>query len=239
MHKIKRKMKTIYTTLFVIACTIVMLLANQFLQNIEINLHNNAFTNGIFKYQIFLLLLALITLFITIKITPESKKLLRIGNLKNIATKETWLGINGKTSWKSNAIQLLFIISIATGIFMFLATQQNNSLANFEWWYIPFILLFSLTNSFSEEIIFRFTVNGNLTNNSSKRTILILSAFLFGLPHYFGFPSGIIGVIMAGVLGYVLSKATYETKGLAIAWTIHFVQDIIIFTALFMMNLTN
>lgn len=41
---------------------------------------------------------------------------------------------------------------------------------------------------------------------------------------------------MAGVLGYVLCKATLETTGLGIAWVIHFVQDVIIFTALFMMN---
>ncbi|HHX23791.1 MAG TPA: CPBP family intramembrane metalloprotease [Thermoanaerobacterales bacterium] len=67
-------------------------------------------------------------------------------------------------------------------------------------------------------------------------TILIISAILFGLPHYFGFPNGFMGVLMSGVLGYILCKATIETKGLSIAWAIHFVQDIIIFTALLMMN---
>ena len=67
--------------------------------------------------------------------------------------------------------------------------------------------------------------------------IQIISAVLFGLPHYFGNPSGFIGVVMAGVLGYVLCKATIETKGITIAWIIHFVQDVIIFTALMMINI--
>ncbi|TAE80973.1 MAG: CPBP family intramembrane metalloprotease, partial [Bacteroidetes bacterium] len=71
---------------------------------------------------------------------------------------------------------------------------------------------------------------------TSKTTVLLLSAILFGLPHYAGFPNGPIGVVMAGVLGYILSKATYETQGIGIAWVIHFLQDVIIFTALFMMN---
>jgi hypothetical protein len=102
--------------------------------------------------------------------------------------------------------------------------------------FIPLILLFSFTNSLTEELIFRFGVVGGLFNHYPKVTIMIISAVLFGLPHFLGWPSGFVGVLMAGVLGYILCKGTIETKGLAIAWTIHFVQDIIIFTALFMMN---
>ncbi|MDZ7899137.1 MAG: CPBP family intramembrane glutamic endopeptidase [Arcicella sp.] len=70
-----------------------------------------------------------------------------------------------------------------------------------------------------------------------KLWVLLISAILFGLPHYQGYPNGAAGVIMAGVMGYVLSKATYETSGIGIAWAIHFVTDLIIFTALLMMNI--
>jgi len=66
--------------------------------------------------------------------------------------------------------------------------------------------------------------------------VLLASAVLFGLPHYFHWPSGFLRIIMASVLSYILAKATTETKGLSIAWVIHFVQDLIIFTALLMMN---
>ena len=88
-------------------------------------------------------------------------------------------------------------------------------------------------------MIYRFAINGNLVNETSKQTVLIVSAILFGLPHYMGYPNGIVGVIMAGILGYVLSKSTYETQGIGIAWAIHFIQDVIIFSALFMMNMTS
>jgi uncharacterized protein len=120
---------------------------------------------------------------------------------------------------------------------MFLALKQKNCLFNFQWWFLPIVLLIALTNSFSEEIIYHFAINGNLFQTSSKATILITSAILFGIPHYLGFPNGIIGAIMAAVLGYILSKIIYETQGIGAALIIHFLQDIIIFLALFMMNI--
>lgn len=97
-------------------------------------------------------------------------------------------------------------------------------------------LLFLFTNSLAEELIFRFALVGGLFNRYSSSTVLLCSAVMFGFPHYWGYPSGVVGVLMSGLLGYVLCKATIETKGLSIAWLIHFVQDLIIFTALFMMN---
>lgn len=230
-------MKVVFTIIAVLLITAVLLSANKFLPNVEITLNDNSFINTLLKYQVFAFLIAIVVLYITLKVTPSSRDILTFGNLSTIAQKERWLGINGKTSWKTNAMQLLFFISIATGIFMFLAVKYTGSLSNFRWSFIPFILLISLTNSFSEEIIYRFAINGNLMNGTSKLAVLIISAVLFGLPHYLGYPSGVVGVVMAGMLGFVLSKATYETQGIGIAWTIHFVQDIIIFTALFMMNI--
>jgi len=232
-----KKIKVLLTVFAILIITLSLITANKFLPSVALILNNNPFVSSLLKYQLFAFLLAIGVTYITIKISPDSKNILTFGNLSVIAGKEKWLGINGKKTWKSNSIQLLFFISIATGIFMFLAVKYTNSLSNFNWAFIPIVLLISLTNSFSEEIIYRFAIHGNLINNASKLTVLILSAILFGLPHYLGFPSGIIGVVMAGLLGYILSKATYETQGIGIAWTIHFVQDIIIFTALFMMKL--
>jgi uncharacterized protein len=64
-------------------------------------------------------------------------------------------------------------------------------------------------------------------------TIFIISAILFGMPHLGGMPSGLIGATMAGVLGLVLAKSLYETKGFFWAWTIHFIQEMIIIGTLF------
>lgn len=67
-------------------------------------------------------------------------------------------------------------------------------------------------------------------------TIFLVSAAIFGVAHYRGVPFGVPGVFLAGVLGFVLAKSVYETGGFFWAWTIHFVQDVIIITTLFMMH---
>lgn len=225
-----------YTLLVVGITTILLVTANTFTNQFTLQIHPNSFVNGLAKYQLFALAVGVLVTISILILSPDSRQFLNKGQLSIIAVKEKWLGINGKSSWKINGLQLLLFISIATGIFMFLAVKYTNSINNFQWGFIPLILLFSLTNSLTEELIFRFGIVGGLFNHYPKLTLLIISAILFGLPHYFGWPSGIVGILMSGVLGYILCKATIETKGLSIAWTIHFVQDIIIFTALFMMN---
>jgi membrane protease YdiL (CAAX protease family) len=229
-------MKMIYSLLVVGVAALLLITATTFTDKITLKIHSNNFINGLIKYQIFALTVGILVTTVTLLLNPKSKQFLGKGQLSVIPEKEKWLGINGKSSWKSNGLQLLFFISMATGIFMFLAVKYTNSLGNFQLSFIPLIVLFSFTNALTEELIFRFGVVGGLFNDFSKLTIMILSALLFGLPHYFGWPSGIIGVIMSGALGYILCKATIETKGLSMAWTIHFVQDLIIFSALVMMN---
>lgn len=225
-----------YTLLIVGISTVLLATSGTFTNQITLQIHPNSFVNGMAKYQIFALTVGVLTTIAILVLNPESRQFLNTGQLSIIAEKEKWLGINGKSSWKINGLQLLFFISIATGIFMFLAVKHTNSIHHFQWSFVPVILLFSLTNSLTEELIFRFSIVGGLFNHYPKLTLLIISAVVFGLPHYFGNPGGITGMLMSGVLGYILCKATIETKGLSIAWTIHFVQDIIIFTALMMIN---
>jgi membrane protease YdiL (CAAX protease family) len=229
-------MKLFFTLLIVSCSTIVLLLIPKFSGEINLAIHTNQFINSLLKYQLIALPIALLVALFVWKLEPSSKHYFAKGNLNTLAQKEMWLGISGKSTWRTNGLQLLLFISIPTAIFMFLALSSTNSFNNWQWSFIPFILLLSLSNSFVEEIIFRFAIVGGLANSYNKTIVLILSAVAFGLPHYFGWPSGAIGVIMAGVLGYVLAKASIETKGLAIAWLIHFVQDVIIFSAVFMMN---
>jgi membrane protease YdiL (CAAX protease family) len=58
----------------------------------------------------------------------------------------------------------------------------------------------------------------------------MISGALFGVPHWFGRPSGIIGVILAAFLGWFLMLSVIQTGGLGWAIVIHFVQDIVIMT---------
>ncbi len=230
-------MKLFHILLIVGIAATLLVTSSHFTDYIALQIHSNNFINGLAIYQSFALIVAMLSTTAILILNPNSKQFLSRGQLSIIAEKEKWLGINGRTSWQKNGLQLLLFISIPTGIFMTLAVTYTNSINNFQWIFIPFILLFSFTNSLAEELIFRFGVVGGLFNNYTKQTILIISAISFGLPHYFGWPSGFVGVILSSVLGYILCKVTIETKGLSIAWTIHFIQDIIIFTALFMMNI--
>ena len=48
--------------------------------------------------------------------------------------------------------------------------------------------------------------------------------------------NGIIGVTLAGTLGFILAKSMHETNGFFWAWVIHFLQDVLIIGTMFLMN---
>ncbi|MEL6534399.1 MAG: type II CAAX endopeptidase family protein [Bacteroidota bacterium] len=229
----------ILVTLTLVAVAIVLLLsAGTLLASVPLQIHANGGINAMIKYQAFALLVGLGTMASISFLYPDSKELLTVGRLKSIAIRERWLGINGKSSWRTNGLQLLLFISLATGIFMALGVWSTDNIQNFQGHFIPYIILFAFTNALSEELIFRFGLLGGLHDRVPKRTLLLISAVVFGLPHFYGNPGGFIGVLMSAFLGYILSKATLETKGLGIAMVIHFVQDVIIFTAVLMMTVS-
>ena len=85
-------------------------------------------------------------------------------------------------------------------------------------------------------MIFRLGIVSPLSGQLEPTTIFIISAVLFGIPHFAGMPNGIIGVTLAGILGFVLAKSMYETNGFFWAWVIHFLQDVLIIGTMFLMN---
>lgn len=225
-------------TLIVLSGSVICLSNGvKILNKVTGSLHKISFIDSMIKFQLFALVIGLHTMGYFFLKYPDTRYFLSFGELKMPAMRERWLGVSGNTSWLITGIQFLLFISLATGLFMFMGLKYSGSLHNFHTWFIPYIILFSITNSFIEEIIFRYGVVAGLGHSYGNTLIMIVSAILFGLPHYFGNPGGVMGAMMSGLLGYILCKATLETKGLAIAWAIHFVQDLIIFSALMMMNI--
>lgn len=98
---------------------------------------------------------------------------------------------------------------------------------------VPLAVLVALVNSFVEESICRIGVIVALNGVYEDGKIATVSGLLFGSAHYFGTPGGFTGAIVSGFLGWFLAKSILETKGIFWAWLIHFLQDIIIVTALF------
>ena len=95
---------------------------------------------------------------------------------------------------------------------------------------LPFVLLFAVMNAFSEEMSYRAAPLATLHDEVGKGQALLVTAAFFGIWHYYGVPYGVIGVVMAGILGWLLGKSMLETKGFFWAWFIHFLQDVMIFS---------
>jgi membrane protease YdiL (CAAX protease family) len=95
---------------------------------------------------------------------------------------------------------------------------------------IPAILLFSSVNAFSEEMTYRAPMLATLEPAVGGVHALWQSAAFFGIAHYFGIPSGLLGAGVAVFMGWILSKAMIETRGLFWPWFIHALTDVAIFT---------
>jgi ABC-type glycerol-3-phosphate transport system permease component len=50
---------------------------------------------------------------------------------------------------------------------------------------------------------------------------LYLTSLYFGIGHFYGVPSGVIGIILSSFLGYILGKSMLETRGFFWAFSLH------------------
>ncbi|MFT5823492.1 MAG: membrane protease YdiL (CAAX protease family) [Crocinitomix sp.] len=228
-------MKLILPILLVAVFTAILLSGQA--NKIGITISGNSYINFQINYQLLLLGVALISMLSSYILNPESfKSILSVGNISAIGEELKIFGIKKGDSWLKTGLSLSIFISLATGIFMYFqlkgqAVDYSLLKTSFLW-----IILFSLTNSFAEEMIFRVGINGPLDNLLSPNKIFLISAVIFGVAHYQGIPNGIVGIILAGLLGYVLSKSIQETNGIFWAWLIHFLQDVIIIGSLYLLK---
>jgi membrane protease YdiL (CAAX protease family) len=204
---------------------------------IGVTVNQNSYVNFQFNYQLMLLGIALVSLVFSYLQNPESvKSILSLGNISAAGEELKILGIKQGDSWLKTGISLSIVISVVTGIFMYFQLESQNVDYGLLSMGFLWIILFSLTNSFSEEMIYRVGINGPLMDVLSPGKIFLISAVIFGAAHFQGMPSGIIGILLAGLLGYILSKSVHETNGIFWAWLIHFLQDVIIIGSLYLMK---
>ena len=133
-------------------------------------------------------------------------------------------------SWKKLGVILAVCITGGTLLFLILAGRPSLQSLRAVLPMLPMILLLAAMNAFSEEMNYRAAVLGTLKGVLSGSQAVMLAAVLFGLGHYYGVPYGILGVVMAWFLGWLLGKAMIETGGVCWAWFIHFLQDVAIFS---------
>jgi membrane protease YdiL (CAAX protease family) len=141
------------------------------------------------------------------------------------------LGIKATDNWRTVGLTFLVVISFATALFLYFnyATQLDTT-PIFSWMTALAVAIpLSAINAFNEEIITRWSIAEGL-GERYVRAAPWVSAIVFGSVHYFGVPGGLLGSIMAGFLGWFLTKSIQNTRGIGWAWVIHFVQDVLIFT---------
>jgi membrane protease YdiL (CAAX protease family) len=95
---------------------------------------------------------------------------------------------------------------------------------------LPLVLFFSATNAFAEEMNYRAALMAPIFPIVGKHQTMLMMAVIFGFGHFYGVPYGVLGVVMSGGLGWMLSKSMLETKGFFWPWFIHFWQDVLIFS---------
>ncbi|GII41171.1 hypothetical protein Pph01_61740 [Planotetraspora phitsanulokensis] len=92
------------------------------------------------------------------------------------------------------------------------------------------VVAFALVNPVWEELLFRGVLLTELASVWGAKAAVVLQAVLFGAAHFAGFPSGVIGMIMAGAWGFVLGIMRLRSGGILISYVVHVTANAVIGT---------
>jgi hypothetical protein len=141
-----------------------------------------------------------------------------------------WLGVKQGERWNKFGGWLTFFISLGTLAFLIIAGRPSLDIVIRALPFLPAVLLAAALNAFNEEVTYKASFLSVLESPVGPRQALYMVAAYFGIGHYYGVPYGVVGVLLATFLGWILAKSMQETRGLFWAWFIHFWQDVWIFS---------
>ena len=202
-------------------------------------LHNRSFNVFMLAEQSLRLLVTLViigALFILKK--TRSAFFLVKGDTNALTEPVNWMGIKPGERWKQVGRNFSVILSLGTLTFLILAGRPPLDIALRALPFLPAILLAATLNAFNEEMTYKASFLSVLEDVVGRKHALWLMAAYFGIGHFYGVPYGVIGVLMAGFLGWFLGKSMLETRGMGWAWFIHFWQDVLIFAFLAIGSIT-
>ena len=182
--------------------------------------------------------LVLITALFLLKKSHEKFFLVR-GNTSAEAEPVALLRIKPGERWNTLGRNFALIMSLGTLAFLVLAGRPHLDIVLQALPFLPAILIAAMLNAFNEEMTYKASFLSVLEDAVGKHQALWLMAAYFGIGHFYGIPYGVIGVLMAGFLGWFLGKSMLETRGLWWAWFIHFWQDVLIFAFLAIGSVTS
>ncbi len=137
-----------------------------------------------------------------------------------------------RPTWRRLGIFWAAGITAGTATAMWFALGSRLGDVSVLLWSLPAVMILAATNTFNEEFGYRNVPLAVLAPVFGPRAALAATGLLFGLAHYYGNPPGASGVLLAAFLGVLLAKSMIETGGSKWAWTIHWLQDLVIFSFL-------
>jgi membrane protease YdiL (CAAX protease family) len=154
------------------------------------------------------------------------------GNLSAPAQPIPFVGLRRPIPWTVFGPALLVVFGVALPLFLYFMVYPDFTNYGRILRCLPWILVVAVLNAANEEFQFRSVLLAHLRNVVSPAEAAALTAVLFGLGHYYGQPSGPLGVVMAGIAGWFWARSMIETRGFVWAFFIHLVQDIVILSFL-------
>lgn len=140
------------------------------------------------------------------------------------------LGFPKPDSWRRFGLVWGFGVATALAVAQILWLRPELSSLGSLLPMVPSILFYAALNAFNEEMTYRAPMLATLEPVIGGHHALWQTAVFFGVAHYFGVPGGLLGATLSIFMGWLLSKAMLETRGLFWAWWIHFLSDVVIFT---------
>jgi hypothetical protein len=140
------------------------------------------------------------------------------------------LGFPKPDPWPWFGLQWAIYIAVALAALQYFGLRPSSDVLLKAVPVLPSILFYAAWNAFNEEITYRAPMLATLETIGGSKSALWMSAYFFGIAHYFGTPGGILGGIASIFMGWILGKGMIETRGLFWSWWIHFLSDIAIFS---------
>jgi membrane protease YdiL (CAAX protease family) len=125
---------------------------------------------------------------------------------------------------------LAFVILVIPSVVeLVLEIHPNFALAHNILSALPLIIVFGIINAAQEEFTYRVVYLARLAPVIGAGQALLITSVNFGINHWVGgHPNGLAGAATVALTGYILGRSMLDTRGIAWAWIIHTVADIIV-----------